>query len=211
MPWRNQVAAIIEAWYPGQMSGRAIADTLFGRVDPTGRLPVTFPASDAQNSAVGAPAQTTGPDNAVEFSEGLLVGYRWYDGFRKRPLFPFGYGLSYTTTKLDGLQVTKRKRGRYIVRVRVRNTGMRSGSEVVQLYLGFPRGSGEPPRQLKAFKKVRLRPGQTRTIKLTLGPQSFQLYDEGAGAWRKQPGTYKVFVGKSSRNLPLRAAIRVKG
>jgi beta-glucosidase len=209
MPWRKKVAGIIEAWYPGQTSGTAIAKTLWGDVDPSGRLPVTFPASDSQGPTADNPSRFPGIGNAPQFSEGLFVGYRWFDRYRKRPLFPFGYGLSYTRFALGDLKVKKRGKGRYGVSVRVRNTGRRAGAEVVQLYVGFPPKTGEPPRQLKAFGKARIGPGRARTIRLNLNRSSFRYFNETANGWRTRPGTYRIYVGTSSRNLPLRARVRV--
>ena len=178
MPWRNKVAGIIEAWYPGQQSGAAIAKTLWGDVDPSGRLPVTFPASDSQGPTANNPSRFPGIGNVVQFSEGLFVGYRWFDRYRKRPLFPFGYGLSYTHFKLGGLKVRSGVGGATGSSVRVRNTGRRAGAEVVQLYVGFPPKTGEPPRQLKAFGKVRLAPGEARTVQLNLNGSSFRYFNE---------------------------------
>jgi beta-glucosidase len=209
MPWRNKVAAIVEAWYPGQQSGDAIAQTLFGDVDPSGRLPVTFPASETQNPTVSPPDQTTGPDNVVEFSEGLEVGYRYYDANGKKPLYPFGFGLSYTSFKLSGLKVKPDGSGAQKVSVRVENTGRRAGTQVVQAYVGFPSGAGEPPRQLKAFAKVSLKSGQEKTVKMRLDPSSFEIFDEGTGSWTTPTGRYRIYVGISSRDLPVRTSVDV--
>jgi beta-glucosidase len=200
------VAAIVEAWYPGQQSGDAIARTLFGRVDPSGRLPVTFPKGGSQGPTANIPARYPGIDNAVEFSEGLEVGYRYFDANGQKPLFPFGFGLSYTSFQLSNLKVERSGSGAR-ASVRVENTGERKGSEVVQLYLGFPPGAGEPPRQLKAFAKVELKPGRSKKVQLRLDGSSFEVYDEASGSWTTPPGKYKIYVGTSSRDLPLRASI----
>ena len=189
MPWRNKVAGIVEAWYPGQQSGAAIAKTLFGDVDPSGRLPVTFPRlRRARGRRPTTPRAIPGIGNVVQYSEGLFVGYRFFDRYRQQPLFPFGYGLSYTHFKLSGLKVTKRGGGRYGVSVRVRNTGRRAGAEVVQLYVGFPPKTGEPPRQLKAFGKVFLgagrgpcRPAQPRPLELPGLRRGGQRLEDQAG------------------------------
>ena len=127
MPWRNRVAAIVEAWYPGQQSGRAIAKTLFGDVDPSGRLPVTFPASEAQGPLAGHPERFPGIANIARYTEGLFVGYRFFDARGQKPLFPFGHGLSYTSWSLGRLKVSKRGQGRVRATVKVRNTGRRAG------------------------------------------------------------------------------------
>jgi beta-glucosidase len=209
MPWRNRVAGIVEAWYPGQQSGAAIAKTLFGDVDPSGRLPVTFPASGSQ----GPTARTDrypGVGNVAQYSEGIFVGYRYYDRFHQAPLFPFGYGLAYTSFSLDQLKVIARRGGAYAASVSVRNTGRRAGAEVVEAYLSFPSAAGEPPRQLKAFAKVFLVPGGTRAVRLDLPRSSFEYYSSQRGSWTVQPGRYSLSVGTSSRDLPLGRQITVR-
>lgn len=208
MPWKDQVAGIVEAWYPGQQSGEAIAKVLLGRTAPGGRLPISFPAAGTKNPAVKPPSDVTGSDNVRPFSEGLKVGYRYYDAANENPLFPFGFGLSYTTFKTSNLSVRRQGSGA-TVQVRVKNTGSRTGSEVVQVYLGFPSGSGEPPRQLKAFRKVALKPGRTSTVTLPLAASSFQVFDEASNAWVTSKGRFSVRVGSSSRDLPLQASINV--
>ncbi len=206
MPWLAQVAGVIEAWYPGQQSGEAIAATLFGRSDPSGHLPVTFPRSASQGPGTTRAAYP-GIDGLAHYSEGIFVGYRFYDRYRQRPLFPFGFGLSYTTFALDRLQVTKLAGGAYRATVRLRNTGRRPGAEVVQAYLGFPVAAGEPPRQLKAFAKVFLPAGAARTVRLDLPATSFEYFSVRAGAWTRAAGRYRLFVGTSSRDLPLATAV----
>ena len=208
MPWRNKVAAIVEAWYPGQQSGKAIAKTLFGDVDPSGRLPVTFPKNDAQSPTANDPARYPGIDNNVEFSEGLGVGYRYYDANGKKPLYPFGFGLSYTSFELSGLKVKPDGSGGQKVSVRVENTGDRAGAEVVQAYVGFPSGAGEPPRQLKAFAKVSLKSGQKKTVKMRLDPSSFEIFDEASNSWVRPSGKFRIYVGTSSRDLPFKANLK---
>ncbi len=202
MPWRDKVAAIVEAWYPGQQTGAAIAKTLYGDIDPAGRLPVTFPAAEDQGPTAD-PTRYPGVDNVAEYSEDLLVGYRYYDANDQKPLYPFGYGLSYTSFSIKDLNVTEHGgRGRTAT-VQVTNTGKRSGSAVVQLYLTFPTSAGEPPRQLKAFRKIALKPGQSRRVALQLDPSTFQVFDEGQEEWAKVSGTYRIAVGTSSHDLPL--------
>ena len=206
MPWQNRVAGIVEAWYPGQQSGAAIAKTLFGDVDPSGRLPVTFPSTEAQGPTT-SPERYPGIDNVAQYSEGIFVGYRFYDHNKQRPLFPFGYGLSYASFSLNGLKVVTRGGGRYDVTVRVRNTSRRAGAQVVQLYVGDPARAGEPPRQLKAFRKVFLEAGASQRVTLELGRSSFQVFDEASNHWKTTPGTYGIFVGTSSRDLPLKTSV----
>lgn len=207
MPWKNRVAGIIEAWYPGQQSGLAIAQTLFGRANPAGKLPVSFPATNDQNPTVSAPMFATGPENVMPFSEGLKVGYRYLDATRKKPLFPFGFGLSYTSFRLSQMKL-KRTGQKAQVSVKVKNIGKRKGAQVVQAYLGFPSSAGEPPKQLKAFGKVELNPGQTKTVKLELGPAAFKYFSDTTDKWVRPSGTFRVLVGTSSGNLPFTGKLK---
>jgi beta-glucosidase len=206
MPWLSQVAAVVEAWYPGQETGHAIADVLFGDADPAGRLAMTFPASMDQGPGT-QPAEYPGVGDEVHYDEDVFVGYRYYDHFGQAPLFPFGYGLSYTSFALDRLHVGRRAHGKHIVSVRVRNTGARPGAAVVQLYVGFPAAIGEPPNQLKGFGKAFLKPGRKKRIRMVLDSSSFASWSGSAKAWTVGPGTYTVRVGTSSRDLPLSATI----
>jgi beta-glucosidase len=211
MPWLDQVKGVFEAWYPGQQSGAAIASLLFGDTNPSGKLPVTFPTSLAQVPA-STPAQWPGVNGTVQYSEGLDVGYRWYDAKGETPLFPFGYGLSYTTFAVSGLKLssgTLSEGGSLDATVDVTNTGSRQGSEVVQLYLGDPASTGEPASQLKGFAKVSLAPHQTKRVRLAISAQDASYWSSPAQAWTLGAGTYTVRVGDSSRNLPLSATFRV--
>jgi beta-glucosidase len=210
MPWLGQVAGVLESWYPGQEFGTAIAALLWGDADPSGRLPMTFPASDAQaHASVNFPGTiASGPSGAqpaVTYAEGLDVGYRWYDAMGQAPLFPFGYGLSYTTFRYSGLQVTPAGRGAE-VRVRVTNTGRRAGADVVELYVGMPAATGEPPRQLKGFARVDLAPGAAAVVSFTLGPSALSVWDGGSGGWVLRPGTYRAMIGDSSSDIRASAA-----
>jgi beta-glucosidase len=211
MPWLDQVKGVFEAWYPGQQSGNAIAALLFGDANPSGKLPVTFPTSLAQVPA-SAPEQWPGVNGMVHYSEGLDVGYRWYDAHGTTPLFPFGYGLSYTSFAFSDLQLdgsVDGGTGHINVRADLTNTGQRSGAEVAQLYLSMPAGAGEPPVQLRGFAKVALRPGQTQPVHFGLTPQDASYWNSDAQAWTLVPGTYTVRVGDSSRHLPLSATFQV--
>ena len=199
MPWIDQVAAVLEAWYPGQEDGTATAAVLEGKVDPSGHLPVTFPAV-SNPSPVGSPAQYPGVDGTVNFSEGLDVGYRWYQANGVTPLYPFGYGLSYTSFSLSGATVHKQGH-RAIVDVTVTNVGHREGTAVVQAYVHYPAAAGEPPDQLRAFDSVPLLPRHSRLVHLTLPASAFQTYLNGK--FRSVPGAYSIDVGQSSADLPI--------
>lgn len=209
MPWLSQVSSVLDAWYPGQVNGTALAAVLFGRVDPGGHLPVTFPQSLSQVPA-STPQQFPGVGGNVQYSEGLNVGYRWYDANHITPLFPFGYGLSYTSFAFSRLRVVKGvggATGDVTVSATVTNTGSRFGTDIAQLYLGDPVPAAEPPRQLAGFQRVSLKAGQSERVTFTVTPQNEQWWQGGAnGAWRQSPGAYRVYVGDSSAlaDLPLR-------
>lgn len=210
MPWLADVAGVVQAWYPGQVSGTAIAAVLFGDREPGGRLPMTFPADETQGPARTV-AQYPGVDGVVHYDEDIFVGYRFYDEYGQAPLFPFGYGLSYTSFTLDQLRVAKRRGGSVSVSVRVGNTGARVGAAVVQAYVECPAASAEPPNQLKAFAKVEVKPGKRRRVKLRLDAASFESWNPATRAWATTPGEYRIRVGTSSRDLPLQAAVKLKG
>jgi beta-glucosidase len=212
MPWVDSVKGILEEWYPGQEDGNASAAVLFGDVNPSGKLPVTFPRSLADVPA-STPQQWPGVTGQVQYAEGLLVGYRWYDAKQIAPLFPFGYGLSYTTFSFGDLTVAPplaSSNSNITVDADVVNTGSRAGAEVVQLYLSDPAPAGEPPRQLKGFQKVMLQPGQTQHVHFTLDPRAFSYWNELANGWAVADGTYQVLVGDSSGNLPLQGSFQVR-
>ncbi len=203
MPWLQRVAAVLEAWYPGEQGGRAIASVLIGRFDPAGHLPVTFPASEAAVPARTAAAYP-GVDSVVRYSEGLDIGYRYDQVHHLTPLFPFGFGLSYTSFSISHVSA-RAGRGAELVQMTVRDTGPRSGTAVVQAYLGYPKAAGEPPLQLRAFSAVSLRAGGSRTLTLRLTRRAFEAYL--GGRFRTLPGRYQLEIGQSSANLPLRLSI----
>jgi beta-glucosidase len=207
MPWIDKVAGVIEAWYPGQEAGSSVAALLFGDVNPSGKLPVTFPANEQEG-----PARTfleyPGDGHTVDFDEGVLVGYRWYDADNQTPLFPFGFGLSYTTFAYGKLQIEGSGETRN-VKLRLTNTGHRDGAEVVQLYVGDPPAANEPPRQLKAFQKVALKSGESKTVALTLDRDSFSTWDEETHTWKVVPGNYTISLGSSSRDIRAKADIAI--
>ena len=211
MPWLDRVAAVLDPWYPGETNGAALAAILFGAVDPGGHLPVTFPQTLAQAPAA-APSRFPGVGGKVLYAEGLDVGYRWYDAKRIKPLFPFGFGLSYTHFTFDDLRVSPEEAsGTVPVRVtaRVANAGKVAGSDVVQLYLGMPQSTGEPPRKLVGFQRVTLAPGQSQSVAFVIRPRASWWWHRGG--WDQTAGTYRVYVGDSSAldGLPLRGSFRM--
>jgi beta-glucosidase len=208
MPWLSKVSSVIEAWYPGQQSGRAIAATLFGDADPAGRLPVTFPASASQGPAT-RPSEYPGINGRVDYSEGIFVGYRYYQHFGQRPLFPFGYGQSYTNFSFRRMRVRRISDGRFAVSVQVLNTGPRAGYAVVELYVGDPRSTGEPPNQLKGFAKLELARGVMRTVTIKLDRQDFETWSTSQDRWRLTPGQYSIRAGSSSSALPLSQTVAI--
>jgi beta-glucosidase len=214
MPWIDKVAGVIEAWYPGQEDGNAIASILYGDVNPAAKLPLTFPRT-ASAIPTSSEQQWPGVDGRSVYSEKLNVGYRWYDTTNTEPLFPFGFGLSYTTFRLDTLSVTPKTLHSgsswkdVTVKVSVTNTGKRAGAEVVQVYVQQPAANGEPPHQLHAFGKVNLAPGETKPLTLSLDERSFSLYDVASRNWKTPVGKYTVLVGTSSRDLPLESTITI--
>ncbi len=212
MPWLADVPAVLEAWYPGEEDGHAVADVLTGKVDPSGKLPLTFPANVDDTTAKN-PDEYPGVDGVVKYTEGLDVGYRGYAARHITPLFPFGFGLSYTQFSFGGLRVSRKPGSNSAtVSFKVTNTGKVAGAEVAQLYLGFPpiAEGNEPPIQLKGFRKVMLNPGESKTVELPLDAHSFSYWSQQAHAWRVAPGTFEVMVGDSSANTPLKASITVK-
>jgi beta-glucosidase len=204
------VAGVVDTWYPGQTSGTALASVLFGQTDPGGHLPVTFPASLSQVPA-STTAQFPGNGSTVQYSEGVDVGYRWYDAKDTTPLFPFGFGLSYTRFAFSHLSVSRPVTdGTQDVRVSavVTNVGHRPGSEVAQLYLGDPSGAGEPPRQLAGFQRVSLAPGASARVSFEVTPQAMSWWSDPASGWTQTAGRYQVYVGDSSAltDLPLQGS-----
>ncbi len=207
MPWIDKVGAVLETWYPGQESGKAIASLLFGDADPGGRLPMTFPVDETQGPATH-PDEYPGVNGVARYDEGVLTGYRWYDAKQQMPLFPFGFGLSYTRFKLSGLKV-EHEAGRSIVFVSVRNVGTRAGADVVQVYVGEPHEMKEPPSLLKAFEKVTLQPGETRELTIKVPDEELASWSEADAEWKLTAGKYLIKVGESSRELGLSAEVEL--
>lgn len=209
MPWANQVAAALYAWYPGQENGNALAEVLFGDVNPSGKLPVTIPAAASQVSA-STTAQFPGLLGHVSYSEELLMGYRWYDANNATPLFPFGFGLSYTSFGYSNLTVSAvTPSGQVQIGFDLINLGTRAGSEVAELYLGFPAAAAEPPKLLKGFQKIPLSPGQQQHVTFNLNWEDLANWDTTARGWIVTPGTFQVFVGASSRDIRLTGSFAV--
>jgi len=203
MPWADGAAAIVEAWYAGMDSGTAIARVLLGDVNPSGKLPITFPR---KLSDVPAHANGNYPPkgDVLRYDEGVFVGYRHYDSKNVDPLFPFGHGLSYTKFELSRLRVEPLPAGGCTVTVSVRNAGGRDGMEVVEVYVHpAPSTEARPEKELKAFRKVRLGPGESGDVVMTLGASAFEHWSPGEKKWVLQPGRYRILVGRSSRDLGL--------
>ncbi|WP_322974030.1 discoidin domain-containing protein [Actinacidiphila oryziradicis] len=208
MPWLNQVAGVFEGFYDGQEWGQGIAALLFGDVNPSGHLPVTFPASLSAVPANTA-AQWPGVNGTVQYSEGLDIGYRWYDAHNVAPLFPFGYGMSYTSFSYSNLQVGALTNGQATVTATVTNTGSRAGADVAQLYIGDPGAAGEPPHQLKGFQRITLNPGASGTVTFTVKAHDLASWSTSSNSWVASAGTYQILVGDSSRNLPLSGSLNL--
>jgi beta-glucosidase len=205
MPWLAQVNAVLEAWYPGQAGGPAIADLLFGVTNPSGKLPITFPASVSQLPRPNIPQPPDGstPFN-VNYTEGYNVGYKWYDVNNLTPLFPFGYGLSYTTFAITNPALVNNLSAttpNFQVTFTLANTGKLAGSEVAQVYLGLPASLNEPPRRLVGWKKVPLQPGASQQVTIEIDqndsshPMSY--WDTGSNSWVVSPGVYTIYLGNS--------------
>ena len=202
MPWLDDVAGVLQAWYPGQEAGNAIADVLFGEAEPGGRLPQTFPARWQDNPTWSQdPEVYPGLDGRVRYEEGVFIGYRHYTRHGIAPLFPFGYGLSYTSFALTGFSAEAEGSGA-AARVTVTNTGDRAGSTVVQLYVGAPEASvPRPARELRAFAKVALEPGESRALSFALGPRAFAYFDTAARIWRVEAGRFTLEAGFSAEDI----------
>ncbi len=214
MPWLNQVSAVLEAWYPGQNGGEAIADLLFGSVNPSGKLPVTFPASvnELPRPTIATPPNATTPF-PVDYSEGFLVGYKWYDAKNLTPLFPFGFGLSYTTFSLSNVKLVDNLSSgnpNFQVSFDLANTGSVAGAEVEQVYVGFPASVGEPPKRLAGWQKVFLQPGQQQQVTVEVDENDSSLplswWNPSSNSWQVAPGDYLVYIGNSSSITSLQLA-----
>ncbi len=211
MPWADQVAAIVLAYYPGMENGNAVANVLLGKVNPSGKLPVTFPVR-LEDSPAYINASYPGC-REVNYGEGIFVGYRYYDKKNVAPLFPFGHGLSYTTFAYSDLKVPKKvKAGERIeVSLKVKNTGSAAGKEVVQLYVSDLKSSlPRPPKELKGFAKVGLKPGESGTVTFSLDERALAFWNPVKKAWVAEPGEFEVLVGSSSRDIRVKAKFKLE-
>jgi len=228
MPWIDKVAGVVEAWYPGIRGGEALANILTGKVNPTGKLAITFPKSDADlpHPTLVLPPPSSQPNFAamggdisnfmslmakglppfqITYDEKLEVGYKWYDAEKKSFLFPFGFGLSYTSYAYSGLTV---KSGDALaVTFTVKNTGKRAGTEIAQVYTSFPEAAGEPPKRLIGWARVELAAGESKLVSIPVSHDRMTVYDEAADSWKLVPGNYTIMAGGSSQALPLQQQV----
>jgi len=226
MPWIDNVSAVLETWFPGIRGAQAIANILFGGVNPSGKLPLTFAKSEADlphpqivnqpppgpsdmKSMIDGTLKVNSRKFPVDYNEGLKVGYKWYDAEGKTPLFPFGYGLSYTTYAYSDLQVTPGHAPK--VTFTLKNTGGRAGAEVAEVYVTLPQAAGEPFKRLVAWDKVQLAAGESQTVTLALDPHYLSIFNPDKDAWELVSGDYQVLVGGSSRDTPLSGTLAVAG
>ncbi|MDR0547069.1 MAG: glycoside hydrolase family 3 C-terminal domain-containing protein [Dysgonamonadaceae bacterium] len=204
MPWVNSVPSIVEAWYNGSEAGTALASVLFGDVNPSGKLPFTFPAKLEDNSAI-AVGEYPGDGKNVSYKDDIFVGYRWHDTKKLKPLFAFGHGLSYTQFAYGKISIDKTtvKQGESLtVSIPVKNVGQRSGSEIVQLYIRDEKSSlPRPEKELKGFFKINLQAGEEKTVTFTIEPEALQFYDDRQAQWISEPGKFEVLVGASSVDI----------
>ncbi len=221
MPWAGRVAGIVEAWYGGSRGATALTNILTGAVNPSGKLANTFPMSDAdlphltiaplpaEDEGQGSSAVNAGSNArsqySVHYDEGLKVGYKWYDAENKQVLFPFGFGLSYTSFSYSGIRVTPGDKP--TVSFTVKNTGKLAGSEVAEVYAMLPAAAQEPPKRLVGFEKLMLQPGESRELTIAIDPLYLSIYDDASGKMKVLPGAYTFAVGGSSAALPLKREV----
>jgi len=223
MPWIGKVSGVVETWYAGSSGHKALANVLVGDVNPSGKLAMTFPKSDsdlphpvipalspedkgAGNGAVNDRARSESK-YTVHYDEGLKVGYKWYEAEHKEPLFPFGFGLSYTTYAYSNLKTDNAQR---TVSFDVKNVGKRAGTEVAQVYAILPEAAGEPFKRLVGWQRIDLSPGGSKTVTVAVDPWVISIFNEDKNAWSSLPGAYKIFAGPSSSETPLSATIQIR-
>jgi beta-glucosidase len=223
MPWIGKVSGVVEAWYAGSSGDKALANVLAGDVNPSGKLVMTFAKSDADLPHPVIPPLSAEDEGAgsgavddrahveskytVHYDEGLKVGYKWYESEHKQPLFPFGFGLSYTTFAYSNLKTDDAQR---TVTFTVTNTGKREGTEIAQVYAMLPEAAGEPFKRLVGWQRVELAPNGSKTVTVAVDPQVISIFDEQTNAWSLLPGAYKIFAGPSSSETPLNATLQVQ-
>jgi beta-glucosidase len=223
MPWIGKVSGVVEAWYAGSSGDKALANVLTGEVNPSGKLVMTFPKSDADLPHPVIPPLSAEDEGAgsgavddrahveskytVHYDEGLKVGYKWYESEHKAPLFPFGFGLSYTTYAYSNVKTDSAQR---TVTFTVKNTGKRAGAEIAQVYATLPEAAGEPFKRLVGWQRIELGPGESQSVTVAVDPRVISIFDEQANAWSLLPGTYKIFAGPSSSETPLNATLQVQ-
>jgi beta-glucosidase len=224
MPWVDHVSAVLEAWFAGSRGAEAVANIIFGDVNPSAKLPITFPKSEADlphPTIVKPPKATTDADSQgwkriaaglpafqITYDEGVKVGYKWYDAEKKPVLFPFGYGLSYTTYSYSNLKVTPGKNPR--VTFTVTNTGNRAGAEVAEVYASLPAAAAEPPKRLVGWSKVKLNAGESKDVVVEVDPKYLSIFNVEHNGWQLIPGDYGIMVGGSSQDLPLKESVNLK-
>jgi len=225
MPWVAAPAAIVEAWFAGSDGANALGNVLFGTVNPSGKLPNTFPRSEADlpHPSITMPppesAHWSGPVSPekeaaglpafqASYDEGVKVGYKWYDAEKKAVLFPFGFGLSYTTYNYSALQVTPGEKVK--VTFTLANTGARAGAEIAEVYASLPASADEPPKRLVGFSKVKLEAGEKKNVTVEVDPKYLSIFDVNKDGWKLIPGDYTISVGGSSQDLPLKAVVNLK-
>jgi beta-glucosidase len=223
MPWLNDVAGVVEAWYAGSSGHIALANVLTGEVNASGKLAMTFPKSEQDlprpvipplskedegqgNGAVNG-NDHTGSKYTVHYDEGVKVGYKWYEAEHKQPLFPFGFGLSYTTYSYSDLKTDSAQKS---VSFQVKNTGKRAGAEIAQVYAQLPDAAGEPFKRLVGWQRVELNPGESKTVSVKIDPQILSIFNEPKNGWELPKGAYRILAGPSSAETPLKGTIEVQ-
>jgi beta-glucosidase len=223
MPWIGKVGSVVEAWYAGSSGHKALANVLAGDVNPSGKLAMTFPKSEAdlphpvipplsredEGAGSGAVNDRAHPESkyTVHYDEGLKVGYKWYESEHKQPLFSFGFGLSYTSYAYSDLKTDNAQRTATFA---VKNTGNRAGAEIVQVYATLPDAAGEPFKRLVGWQRIELAPGESKTVTVAVDPRMMSVFDEQKNAWNLLPGAYKIFAGPSSSETPLNATLQIQ-
>ena len=221
MPWLDNVAGVVEAWFAGSAGHKALANVLVGDVDPSGKLAITFPKSEqdlphpvipplsARDFGAGSHAVNAGTSSSgysVTYSEGAEVGYKWFEAQNKQPLFPFGFGLSYTAFAYSGLKTNSSEK---TVRFTVKNTGHRAGTEIAEVYARLPQGANETYQRLVGWKRIDLAPGESRTVTVSVDTRPLQTFNDADESWTLAPGAYQVMVGPSSADTPLKSTLAI--